>query len=201
MPTWIEAANMSPPVEIALLDYNTYGGLPSSIILRSGIISYRRYTGRDYYHMAHARNLSVLMSRGDYIMIMSADILLDKDVIAKIRDEINKGSNWILFKNYEGVIVIPRQEFIDAGGYDERFEFYGPEDRDLNDRLARRGNKRTVLTDGVSVIQTPKAQKSLNYRLPISRKKMKNLMKPIYLENTENKALVANEGVEWGQWN
>jgi hypothetical protein len=101
-------------------------------------------------------------------------------------------------KLLRGVIVCARDEFIAAGGYDERFEFYGPEDTDLDERLVRRGGKFGLLPNLLREIPTPKAEKTANYRIT-SRWETKKLMVPIYEENKRNKVLVVNEGVEWGQ--
>lgn len=209
LPTWIQAANASPPVEIAVLDYNSQDDvlhecldvLERMPLKYDNEFSYRHYAGREHYHMAHARNLSVRMSRGEYIMIASADILLKDNTFTFIREQLESGNDWIVFKYFEGVTVMKRTEFMGAGGYDERFEFYGPEDQDLRDRFERRGNKKTLVhNECVSVIQTKDEDKVRNYRLPLTKKNMANLMHPIYWSNIEKGTLVANEGVEWGDW-
>jgi len=64
-----------------------------------------------------------------------------------------------------GIIFCKKDEFISAGGYDERIEFYGGEDRDLDSRLVRRGTKFGLVPKGLmSVIRTPNSQKIKNYR-------------------------------------
>jgi hypothetical protein len=108
---------------------------------------------------------------------------------------------YLTIKNNEGVVVLPKEEFISAGGYDERFEFYSPEDKDLYHRLIRRGLKPLVLRwKYLSAIYTPDTEKTKNYRLPLSKREMAKRMAPIYHENMEKYTLVANEGKEWGQW-
>jgi hypothetical protein len=209
LPSVIDAANESPPVEIVILDYNsqddlaTYMGkvLTKPNLVDGNFITYRKYTGRDHFHMAHARNLAVLASQGDYIYISCADIKLKLSMVKIIRAEIEKGYAWLHHSDrFVGNICISRQEFIDAGGYDERFEFYGKEDKDLLQRLRRRGAPHAQIPDRLILIYTPWPEKLRNYRLPLSRKQMSKRSKAIYQENMEAGVLVANEGKEWGQW-
>lgn len=207
LPTIIQAANYSPPVQIVILDYNSQDDLAGYIdyvirerTLKGGYIYYKKYEGRDYYHMAHARNLSVLASMGEYIATFSTDIKTVELYFATVREAISRGNVWLRFgRRYPGVVVVKREEFIDAGGYDERFEFYGKEDKDLLLRLERRGKKHEQLPNLLSLIPTPKEDKFKNYRPGVSRRQMGKQAKRIYEENIKNEVLVVNkEG--WGKW-
>ena len=208
MPYLVDAASASPPVEILILDYNSQDDLAEYIeavqkttaMTGGSMLSYIRYTGRAHYHMAHARNLSIKASVGEYIVILSADIYPTREFVEMVRRMIADGYMWMHGKRYTGAIVCQRQEFMDAGGYDERFEFYGPEDADINARLMRRGGKFGLLPSMLKVIRTPNEEKIRNYRLAISKRKMFDRMKPIYEENIKNHILVANQGREWGQF-
>ncbi len=208
MPFLLVAANYSPPVEIVVVDYTSpddlrefMGKVMNSYLERGNIIVYRHYGKRDYYHMAHARNLSVMAASGEYIVISSADIILAENFFAKIRSILEEtGADWLQPRRYQGVIVCKRSEFIAAGGYDERFEYYGPEDRDLALRLERRGLKKGRYPSNLlTVLYTPREEKARNYRIR-SLWRMKDEMHKIFKENIANGVLVANEGVEWGAW-
>ena len=95
--------------------------------------------------------------------------------------------------------VIRKDEFIAAGGFDERMEYYGKNDRDLQNRLWRRGGKFTYYpSDILSTIPTPREAKFKNYRLK-SAHRMKVLNKEIYEENMRNKVLTVNPD-GWGSW-
>lgn len=209
LPTWIEAANFSPPAEIIVLNYNSPDDLEEymekmqSVHLAEGnSLVHLKYTGRNYYHMAHARNLAVLSSSGEYFIGLSADSLMSKNSIKAIRKYIAEYNvTWMRIRKNFGIIICKRDEFIDAGGYDERFEFYGPEDKDLGARLMRRGHQPiSISIKYIGYILTPNSEKAKNYRLKISKREMSKILKPIYLENREKNILVANEGKEWGQW-
>ncbi len=209
MPSLVKAANASPPVQIVILDYDSQDDLFDYVfqlvqqkLFQSGSsIWYRQFRGRNYFHMAHARNLSVLASKGDYVVISSTDIQLDESFFAVIREHIEKDApKWLHFRNEAGVITIQRDEFMDAGGFDERFEFYGSEDKDLYLRLLRRGGHHVIMHGKLfHAMRTPDEMKIQNYRLKITKKEMDERGKVFYYENIEKGVLVVNpEG--WGAW-
>lgn len=207
MPSWIKAANASPPVEIVVLDYNSQDDLQEYVdkardeldITSGNRLICPKYDRREYFHMAHARNLSVLSSAGDYVVCSCADIGLAENFFEVVRSLINTGAVWMRPSRYRGVVVVKREEFIDAGGYDERFEFYGPEDNDLEERLFRRKGKFAEypwrLLDPITTL---KEDKFKNYRIK-SRLKIKNAMRPFYEENKANQVLRVNKD-GWGKW-
>lgn len=206
LPSMLEAAGNSPPVEIAIVDYNSTDDLAQYIqsVFRMPIptgvqLLYRKYTARDFFQMAHARNLSVLLSTGDVICIMSADVLPAPDYVAEVRRAFSNGTIWA-HGDFPALLSIRRGEFIDAGGFDERFEFYGPEDRDFSARLLRRGLRPTILPRGLlSINRTPNMEKVKNYRLPLSKREMGDQMWAVYLENCKLGVLRANPD-GWGAW-
>lgn len=208
IPRLIEAGCYSPPIEIAVLDYNSpdhLGDYMHAVELIESCdevhFSYRKYYGKNHYHMAHARNLSVMLASGEYIVISSADLWFDGQLIAEIRQRIDEGCVWMGASRYCGVVGISKQAFIEAGGFDERFEFYGPEDRDLHLRMQRRGEKFGDLSyKYIHDIPTPNDDKVKHYRLKIGKRGMADAMHPILEENIAKGVLVANEGKAWGQW-
>lgn len=207
LPSLIKAANNSPPVEIVALNYNSRDGLEE--YLRSfdepiGVgnsIRHIRYSDRDYYHMAHARNLAVIWSSGEYFVNAGTDRFLKPEFFNAIRKEIAKGAIWVqpsFKRKFIGVIACQKNEFIHAGGYDERFEFYGPEDKDIWARLERRGKKFGVYDSRLqSAIRTEKLDKTKNYRLKRTNT-IRKQMRSIFYENIENKVLAVNRN-GWGE--
>lgn len=209
LPSWIGAANASPPVEITVLDYNSSDDLGAFIgavwredrLSEDNALLYYRYTGRDHYHLAHAYNLAVRASRGEYVTVMGADAVLEDDFIIEARRLIAEGYVWMRGPRFKGILVCQRQEFVDAGGYDERFEFYGGEDKDLELRLRRRAAKFGLMPGGlVRALRTSNAAKVANYRLPLTKWEMMERGSKIRAQNVAAGVLVANEGRKWGQW-
>lgn len=210
LPRIVAAANASPPVQIVIVDYGDQPPIHPLIEStyyqelqghsRFTIVPYR---GRPHYHMAHARNISVRMSHGTYITISAADILPKENFFSTIRQRLAETEADVLrsqTEGYIGVITAKRQMVVDAGGFDERFEFYGREDKDLLLRLLRRGAKQDTydLDAMMDLIRTPWSRKLNNYRIPLTREDAHARACAIYDENIRNQVLVANEGVEWG---
>lgn len=209
LPYTIDAAAYSPPVEIVILDYNSRDDLAEYMqsVFRMPIyadiqIVYRKYTGRDTFHKAHAFNLAILASHGEYAALLGADAYPNLGYVAALRELIEDGCIWMRGPDLKGIVCIQRQEFIDAGGYDERFEYYGPEDRDLDERLQRRCRKFGLVPKGLMrVLRTPDSEKTENFRIKADKHTMSRMMRPIYDENRENGVLIANADREWGRWN
>ncbi len=207
MPYIIEAANASPPVEIAVLDYNSPDDLARYIeavnhVMFGNDVSmiYHKYTGKIYFHKAHAFNLAILMSHGEYFVLMGSDAYPEVGYVAMLRTLIAQGCQWMHARELCGIVACERKAFIAAGGYDERFEFYGPEDRELDERMMRRGLKFGEVPRGLMhVIETPNEEKVKNYRLELSKREMSHRMHLIYDENKANNVLTANPG-GWGKW-
>ncbi len=206
LPAMIKAAQASPPVEISLINYNSKDDLEEWIktveIPEDVIFSYRKYTGREYYHMAHARNLSVVNSKGDYIAIASADMIPHEDYFKIVRELIEThGYTWMGDMDMQGFIVCKKDEFMAAGGYDERFEFYGPEDKELNLRLFRRGGKFGPIPRGhIDRIRTPWGDRYAHYRPGLSREEIAREMNLVAGKSFVQFTLEANRGKPWGQW-
>lgn len=210
LPRIVAAANASPPVQIVIVDYGEQPPLYPLIRPyysqlntqnRFTLITYRK---RPHYHMAHARNLSIRASIGAYITISCADVLPRENFFHVIRERLHDTQADVLrsqTEGYIGVITAKRQQIVDAGGFDERFEFYGREDKDLLLRLLRRG-----LTQGtydldamMELIRTGWSQKLKNYRLVLSREEARSRASALYDENIRNNVLIANEGHRWGE--
>lgn len=200
LPCLLATANASPPTEVLILDYNSTDGLEEWV--RDKSVTYLRYTGRPYFHKAHAFNLALLSGIGRFVALLGADAMPHRDYVKALRELIAQDCIWMRGDKLRGIVCVQKAEFIAAGGYDERFELYGPEDRDLEDRLVRRGGKFGLVPDGLmSVIPTSDRDKIKHYRLKLSKRGMSKLMRPIYEENVRCGVMVANEGGGWGQWN
>ena len=210
MPSLIKAANASPPVEIMILDYNSSDDLAEYIeyvkenaVFRGGsMVSYKKYSGGKYFRIAHARNLSVLASRGTFLVLSCADQILGKNYFEAVRELLESGDYVWLHPHKKGGTVLgcSRNEFINAGGYDEKFIYYGKEDKDLMLRLERRGGKfKQVPLNLIVNIPTPKLDKHRHISRALSVLRAEKHTKAIYDENIANNILVANlEG--WGSW-
>ena len=195
----LAAAEASPPVEVAILDYNSSDGLEAYVCQYGSQITYTRYQGREHYHAAHAWNLAVRCSAGEYVVIAGADALFRENYVSVLRDLIATGAQWIRGRHYKGILCVERAEFVAAGGYDERFEFYGGEDKELEDRLRRRGAQFALLPDDlVYTLKTSNTDKIANYRGEMTKQEMMERGTVIRKANARAEVLVANQGQRWG---
>lgn len=206
MPHLIKAVNESPPVEIMILNYNSKDDLNEFIKSVEGLkkensLSYAKYYGREHYHLAHAWNLAVRASVGDYIVIMGTDAILARNYIERLRKLIKDGCIWMRTKHLKGIVAVKRKLFMEIGGYDERFEVYGGEDRDFEARLLRSGKKLGLVPNNmISIIKTSKKEKFKNYKPGIPRRKARELRDRILDRGQKHNILVVNNGKSWGQW-
>jgi len=197
---FIESALLSPPVELVIINYGSKDDLDDYVkTIEYEPLMYKKYEA-EYYHMAHARNLTIRAATGEYILISSADVLPKKPYFSTVRERIDCGNIWLHHhKNYVGVICCQKEELVESGGFDERFEFYGKEDKDLLLRLRRRGKKHEQLPRGMlGLLPTSKQEKFKNYRPGVSSYRRSKNAKAIYLDNIQNNVLVANQDIEWG---
>lgn len=206
LPTVFASAALSPPIEVVILNYGSTDDLDDyvkSLVPPEGVtLTYKVYDKNPFFHMAHARNLVLLAASGEYIINAQADLLMTPRYFSEIRRLLTEtGAVWMRPPERSGVLVVKKQEFIDSGGVDERFEFYGPEDKDLANRLKRRGGKFSPYPASLfGIIFTPDREKIKNYRLQISKRQMHLRQVGFLRENDANNQLVANEGIEWGKW-
>lgn len=210
MPHRIEAAVKSLPIEYVILSYNSQDDLHDYILgevaplmQENGILlTFREFKGRRHYHQAHAYNLSVKASMGKYIIVLQADTYPVGDYYRVIRCAIQDGYEWMEPKEEnKSVVCCKRELFYGVGGFDERFEFYGPEDRDLSARLNRSGAAKFTLADDLLVnIPTPNPVKVANYRIKRNKTTFSRMMRSFYEENNAAGVVRANKGKEWGKW-
>lgn len=206
MPGRLEAAWASPPVEIVVVNYNSRDDLETYIQglkMPPGVsLNYRKYTGRDYYHMAHAFNLAALAAEGEYLWIMGTDAILRPEAISLVRRLIEERQDDLMYaRKFTGMIVVRKKVFVEAGGYDERFELYGQEGVELEERLRRRGAQVGYFSNQIlNIIPTLRWEKVKNYRVKDHMTNMSRMMRPILEQCREDKVTIANEGKEWGSW-
>lgn len=202
LPSIISASNQTSDIEIVILDFNSQDGVGdfvkevSKYLKKGNTIKYVEIKNQPYYHMAKAKNMAVLSSSGTYSMISCADVFLASETFIKLQEILRDTTVRhirVVGTRFPGVTVVEKKEFIKSGGFDERFEFYGPEDKDFLLRLERRKvPTKYISSEYFSLIYTDNEKKTANYRLKISKREMSKLMKPIYEENIKNAVLVAN---------
>jgi len=137
---------------------------------------------------------------GSIIVAFLADILIDTAFFPVVRQRVVPG---VVLKWFE-IFALTRQDILAAGGFDERFEFYGPEGKELTERLERRGCAvETFAGTMLDQIQTKYYDKVRHYRNPftdrsrLTRREMHHLGMDIWRQNTAAHVTVANPD-GWG---
>lgn len=216
LPKTILAANASPPVEIVVCNYDSKDDLDDYMsdvvaltqLAEGNLMTYIKSPHHVYFSISHSRNIAARASRGDYILILDADIIPRLDFVCAIRKLIEQENpTWMVEGNRMGRMpVVKREEFMMMGGYDERFIVCGPEDKEICTRLQRRGGKFVQFPASlVDEIPTPYREKFKNVdQRPYLgqgqiKREMSRAMRKFYEENNVNQVMVVNEGVEWGQ--
>lgn len=209
MPARISEANASPPVELCILDCSSTDGLKEYMdelievarLVPGSSIVYKRIEGLKYWHMAKGKNAATMMGSGEYVVTLGADDAPQPGFIDAIRNAIEIGYEWGYVDKLCSSIYYRKDDFITVGGYDERFEFYGPEDRDMQRRMRILcGNEYVMPNRLMKNIYTPDAKKVANYRLPGTKHSYSRMMRKYYQENKANDCMIVNAGEDWGTW-
>jgi hypothetical protein len=201
LPSVIAAANHAPPVEIVIVDYGCEPPLvplvwPILSECDEGVSIRTKRVEAQHFHMAQARNIGIREARGQIVVAFLADQVVDREFFADVRQVLGPG----MFLKWQETFAFHREDILAARGFDERFEFYGPEGKELADRLVRRGLTATGFPAGsVTQIRTPNPEKTKHYRLPLSKREMHERGMAIWRENIQHGVTVANQGAEWGQ--
>jgi hypothetical protein len=204
MPMILKSINASPPVELVIVNYDSPDDLDEYVktipeqLVPGNKLNYTKLENKPYFHMAHARNITIKQSTGDYLLVSGTELYPKEMFLPYVREAINNGALYLNYGDIGAFMVIERNLILELGGYDERFEFYGPEDKDFCSRVLRKGIKRYDYPQSLvySLGQTF-TEKYEHYR-ERSINKMKQEMRAIYEENNANGVIAVNEGIEWG---
>lgn len=210
LPALVAAANASPPVELVIVDYGQQPSLEPLVapfrdqLIDGNALQLPVYRGREHYHMAHARNLSIQASTGDVLVLSCADIVPYLSFFSTIRTILTEtGADYIRSDNkgYPGLVTVRREVIFALRGYDERFEFYGPEDKDLLHRLARSGAIQGTyhLDDIMRMIVTPWPIKLMGYRA-IPKPERHVISSSTLQDNDMRNVIAVNTPEAWGRF-
>ena len=104
------------------------------------------------FRMAHAKNMAHrlgILEGGDILVNLDADNLSGPGFAAYVAQRFaeTRGDSFLwarmiqgkLPKGLSGRIAVTARQFLNAGGYDERYSTWGPDDKDFQTRLRRMG--------------------------------------------------------------
>lgn len=203
LPSVIVAANAAPPVEIVIVDYGHPTPLTSVVWDHLGQcgaqVSMRVVRSEQlYFHMAHARNIGLRAALGRYVVLFLADQLLGPGFFPYVRERLRDRVDALLY--WQETFAGHTDAIRAVGGFDERFEFYGPEGKELLDRWRRNGGVVEAFPRRRLIDQypTPDVEKVRHYREPLSKCAMHARGMAIWQDNQARGVRIANEGQAWG---
>ena len=105
-------------------------------------LTYFHQRTAQHFHMSKAKNLSHRLSTGSVLVNLDADAWLRQDLVAQILSDFRSGAKQIGCGRHgiNGLLVIRKEDFLGANGYDESFQGWGYEECDLFERVIRAKN-------------------------------------------------------------
>jgi sulfotransferase family protein/glycosyl transferase family 7 (putative galactosyltransferase) len=150
--------------KFVVLDYNSKDNLNAYLtskypdLIESGKLAVYRFGGVGPFKMAHAKNMTHrlgIREGADVLVNLDADnytgLGFDQYVIDRFQQFGNNILLWARWnkpgadpkahipKGCSGRIVVTKQAFLKAGGYDEKYDTWGPDDKDFHYRLRLMG--------------------------------------------------------------
>ncbi len=140
-----------------IVDYNSPDDFKQFVAgyqkyIDSGRVVIYSYPAADKFRMAHAKNMAHrcgILEGADILVNLDADNFTEPDFAQYIADQYATfGDDLFLWahmipgelpRGINGRIVITRHQFLISGGYDEKFDAWGHDDKDFNLRLRRIG--------------------------------------------------------------
>jgi len=154
------ANNPGPGVKFIVLDYNSQDDLLHVLKSRhekeiaSGRLVVYSYWKDCLFHMAHAKNMAHrlgILEGADILVNVDADNFTGPGFANYVAEQFNTSDCIFLWarmiksgperlpRGINGRIAVRAKDFLKAGGYDEQFQAWSPDDKDFNLRLRRLG--------------------------------------------------------------
>lgn len=147
-------------LKIVVVDYNSQDHLreyyPKAHAkdIESGRVVFYRFTEPGPFRMAHAKNIAhrlAIREGADVLVNMDADNFTGAGFAEWVAEAMAEGPDVFLWsrmikgiglpRGISGRIAVTKHQFLNVGGYDERFATWAPDDKDFNQRLQRMGYK------------------------------------------------------------
>jgi|SRR5215472_2099048 len=149
-------SNTIPDVKFVLLNYSSPDGLEEYIRLNhwrdiaDGRLAFYTYPTTGPFRMAHAKNMAhrlAIMEGADVLVNLDADNYTGPSFDKYIAERMRRPERFMFAQMIRGVlprgisgrIAVHKTAFLKAGGYDEKYETWAPDDKDFNARLQRLG--------------------------------------------------------------
>lgn len=147
-----------PNAKFVLLDYNSQDNLSGWVratrLIDQGKLVVYSFPEAESFKMAHAKNMAHrlgILEGADILVNLDADNFTEPGFASYIAQEFKKNKDIFLWarmikdkegrlpRGISGRIAVSRHAFLNAGGYDEKYDTWGPDDKDFTARLRRLG--------------------------------------------------------------
>ena len=147
-------------IEYIVVDYGSNGSHKdqiANICKEMGVVVLRTVTQGHPWSRSKAFNIGLVRSRAKYVLITDIDMVFSSDVFKACLNNIQeklkihcrplwlpkngkKENAWLGdYSQLGGLLFMDRQGLVEAGGFNEKIDFWGSEDRELNIRLTNLG--------------------------------------------------------------
>jgi len=150
-----------PNIRYIVLDYNSGDNLLDylrsafSSQIASGLLTIYSCRAPGPFRMAHSKNMASrcgLLHDADILVNVDADNFTGPGFASYVASSmVNTDKYWSSFlwarkpvntpRGCTGRIAVTPRQFLITGGYDEKYDTYGPDDKDFTARLLRLGNR------------------------------------------------------------
>lgn len=145
-----------PNASFVVLDYDSPDDLMGYLsehrpVIKSGRLAVFSYLAGGPFRMAHAKNMAHrlgILDGADILVNLDADNFTGQGFATYIAEQFAADPNCFLWaqmikgvlpRGIHGRIAVSTHAYLNAGGYDEKFDCWGPDDKDFNGRLRRLG--------------------------------------------------------------
>lgn len=201
-----------PRSEFVLLDYGSRDGLEdwvhrtASHHVASGKLVYLRLNTAQYFNHSHSRNVCFLASSGTILCNVDADNYLPRGFAWYLEELVSGHPRCIAAfikppRQCNARLCMRRDDFLRIGGYDEAFQGWGFEDKDLRDRLIASGCKKLPMDTRFAGFVPHGDARRVEHMPPDWRNKRESNRRnrELSLHNRIQNELVANLGHGWGK--
>ena len=133
--------------EVVVVDYDCPNGTASWVNSHYPGVSVVKIENAPRFNAARAHNFGAAAATGDWLFFVDADVQLNAQFVASIRQQIAEGAYYRpapISSGLWGSVVVSRADFGLIGGYDETIDSYGGEDDDFFLRLSMLGLRQTA---------------------------------------------------------
>lgn len=148
----LDAMQGKAQIKCLVVDYDCPAASADWIAANYPQVGLVRVRESPQFHIARARNVGAQQVSSVWIGFLDCDVIVSVEALRALV-VLLEGKTMLLAQpdmhELAGFLICPTQAFRAAEGYDETFEGWGGEDRDLRLRLARIACKPIYLADGL----------------------------------------------------